>query len=174
MKRRAFLCGGCAAAAVSAGCRGVSTDRSVSDYTGDTAKDPVTTDDPLANPDYPCNQKIEPGAEGWADFSLTFHTELLEVGGWKGFSVPGTDPRKLIIVAHVMEGCYVALARNCTHQNTLITYDPDRGQFICPNHGSIFDWQGIPVGGPAPVGLEVFTCGVEGDTLWVDMGSYLS
>jgi Rieske Fe-S protein len=142
---------------------------------GDTEPtEPVSPEDPLANPDYPCNQTIEPDAEGWVGYSLSLHPELGEVGGWKGLTIPGSSPVKSILIAHVQQDCYVAVARNCTHQNTLIEYDPARGQFVCPRHGSLYDWEGVPVGGPAPVALEVFTAGSDGEKVWVYANGYMA
>lgn len=164
--RRALLCGGCAAFALSA-CKdpaGTSPDTGPLDTGGDPTAPALDPDDPLANPDYPCSPPLEPGAEGWRAFALSEHPELAEVGGHIATSTPNGN---LFIVAHVVEGCYVAAARRCTHQGVLMTYEPSRGQFVCPRHGSLFDWRGAPVGGPATAPIEVYTAGRDGDTIWV-------
>ena len=65
------------------------------------------------------------------------------------------------------EGCYVAVARRCTHQGALVHYNPARGQFVCPLHASVFGVDGGVVGGPAPTALQVFFAGRDGDKVWV-------
>ena len=172
--RRELLCGGCAAFTLAAcGNRNFATD--ASEPTGDTGgpgpgPGPGTGDfdpsveDPLANPAYPCDQPIVPEGEGWIGFDLSRRPELATVGGW----IPATTRSGLqYIVVHVSEGCYVALARRCTHQGALVAWNPDRGQFVCPLHASVFDIDGSVVGGPAPTPLDVYFAGREGDTVWV-------
>jgi Rieske Fe-S protein len=46
-------------------------------------------------------------------------------------------------------------------------YSPTRGQFVCPVHASLFDWEGQVVGGPAVLPIRVFFAGLDGDTVWV-------
>lgn len=167
--RRSLLCGGCAAFSLAAcGDRNFVTDDpgSGTDDTSGPGPDPVLPDyeHPLDNPNYPCDQPVEVDGEGWGGFDVTVRTELQTVGGW----IPATKPSGFqYIVAHVEEGCYVAVARRCTHQGALVAYDPGRGQFVCPLHASVFDPDGTVVGGPAPLDLEVFFAGRVGDTVWV-------
>jgi Rieske Fe-S protein len=173
LDRRQLLCGGCAVVAVGCGRKTDSPPGETTDTGSTEPTEPFDPNDPLANPDYPCNQPIEPDATGWVGYSLSLHPELASVGGWKGLTIPGSTPVKSILIAHVQQDCYVAVARNCTHQNTLIEYDPDRGQFVCPRHASLYDWEGVPVGGPAPVALEVFTAGSDGEKVWVYAANYM-
>lgn len=164
--RRELLCAGCALALQA--CAGPS--RTAPQPTGETGStgdtDPPTlTDpnDPLSNPDYPCDQPIDPGGAGWTSHSIAQHPELAEVGGW----ITSQSNGKLYILAHVMEGCYVAADRACTHEGVLMEYNPDRGQFVCPRHASLFDWTGAVVGGPAPAPIQVYFAGRDGDLVWV-------
>lgn len=167
LDRRRLLCGGCAAMTLAAcgGNPGVDPQAGTTGETGGTNPGtlPGTITDPLDNPNYPCDQPIDPGAPGWTAIQLSQHPELETVGGW----LPTQANGKIIIVAHVQQGCYVAVERRCTHRGTLIDYDPARGQFVCSAHASIFDWEGFVVGGPAPAPIAVYLCGREGDTIWV-------
>ncbi|MEQ1505010.1 MAG: Rieske (2Fe-2S) protein [Myxococcota bacterium] len=165
--RRQLLCGGCATFALA--CSG-STDAVAPQATGDTGTPggtgpgPEPIDTPLENPVYPCDQPIVPDGPGWRGFKISEHPELDEVGGWMASATAGG---KLFIIAHVQEGCYVAADRRCTHQGVIMDYVPDRGQFVCPLHGSLFSWTGEKVGGPAPTPIQVYFAGREGDTVWV-------
>lgn len=167
LDRRSLLCGGCAAT-VLAGCGGNPGYDPQGTGPVDTGVDPTGTgtatfDHPLDNPAYPCDQPIDPDAAGWTPIRLSEHPELEDVGGW----LPTQANGKLIVVAHVQPGCYVAVERRCPHRGTLIGFDPARGQFVCPAHASIFDWDGAVVGGPSPGPIEVYFCGRDGDTVWV-------
>lgn len=158
--RRSFVCGGCAALALPA-CGGPATAPSAVDTggtpvpTGDSATSPSTT--------YPCDQAIDAGGAGWTGLALVDYPDLGEVGGWYAVVVGALE----IVVAHVIDGCYVAIERACAHEGEPIDYVPERGQFVCPRHGAIYDWQGDKVAGPAPTGLPVFPVGRDGDTVWV-------
>ncbi|WP_088226463.1 ubiquinol-cytochrome c reductase iron-sulfur subunit [Desulfosporosinus sp. FKB] len=46
-----------------------------------------------------------------------------------------------------------ALVATCTHLGCEVTYHPERKQWLCPCHGSIYDTDGRPVEGPAPKAL---------------------
>src|SRR5688572_19980526 len=127
--RRQLLCGGCAAITL-ASCSGrnfVTDDPDDTGLGGGTGTEPGEPNlfDPLANPDYPCNQPFVAGGEGWGAIQIANHPELAEVGG----SIPATSPGGTqYILAHVEPDCYVAVARRCTHQGVLISYDPARKQ----------------------------------------------
>lgn len=166
--RRDLLCGGCALALSACAGPTSGTGPTGGDATGaDTGGDDPTfvgdPDDPLSYPDYPCNQPIDPGGDGWTAHTLAQNPELADVGGW----ITSVANGKLYILAHVMEGCYVAADRACTHQGVLMDYVPARGQFVCPRHASLFDWTGAVVGGPAPTPIRVYFAGRDGDTVWV-------
>ena len=166
--RRSLLCGGCAAFTLAA-CTGRNyvTDDPETDGPGGSESgpdpDPVYAH-PLDNPSYPCDQPVEPDGEGWRGIDVTVWTELRTVGGWlPGITASGFQ----YLVVHVEEGCYIAIARRCTHQGALLAWDAERGQLTCPLHASLFATDGSVVGGPAPVPLEVFFAGRVGDTVWI-------
>ena len=47
------------------------------------------------------------------------------------------------------QGGVLALDRRCTHLGCLVSHDADRGELVCPCHGSRFDTQGGLLRGPA-------------------------
>ncbi|WP_242877633.1 ubiquinol-cytochrome c reductase iron-sulfur subunit [Desulfosporosinus sp. BG] len=48
----------------------------------------------------------------------------------------------------------MALVASCTHLGCEVTYHPDRKEWLCPCHGSIYDVEGRPLSGPAPKALQ--------------------
>ncbi len=44
----------------------------------------------------------------------------------------------------------MALVATCTHLGCEVTYHPDKKEWLCPCHGSIYDSEGRPISGPAP------------------------
>jgi cytochrome b6-f complex iron-sulfur subunit len=61
-----------------------------------------------------------------------------------------------IIVARKNDGTFVALAKECTHQGTTVTYQAANDRFNCPNHGSNFTATGSVINGPAASPLKQF------------------
>jgi len=47
----------------------------------------------------------------------------------------------------------MALVATCTHLGCEVNYFPDKKQWLCPCHASIYDVEGRPVSGPAPKAL---------------------
>lgn len=160
--RREVLAGGCAAMGLAA-CDG---------NPGVPAPTPRDTSDPWptggatdtgTGADQPCVDAVQPGAAGWTGFPLADYPDLEVVGGWYGVTAGGRS----LVLAHVIDGCYVAIDRACAHEGVPIDYRPDRGQFVCPRHGAIYDWFGEKVAGPQPDGLPTHPAGRDGDTVWV-------
>lgn len=152
--RRTLLCGGCSVLATACGIHIGPVPAPLD--TGDEETDPT---DPGGTADeYPCGQDIDPSGAGWIPLDLADYPDLEEVGGWY---VVGN-----LIVAHALEGCYVAIDRACTHEGVPVNYVPERAQFVCPRHGAVYDLQGDKVAGPQPRGLSVYPCGRVGDTVW--------
>jgi Rieske Fe-S protein len=167
--RRRFICTGCAAATLVA-CGG-GTDGSVDPLDTDTDR-PILDTGPFTIPPTggdPCEVVPVPNGDGWRGYDIAaLFPELFDVGSWAGR--PHPDDGRLLIIAHVQQDCYVVMERACTHQNVLIEYDADRGQFKCPRHASLYNWEGHVVGGPAPNALETFPAGEVDGTLWVYYG----
>jgi cytochrome b6-f complex iron-sulfur subunit len=47
----------------------------------------------------------------------------------------------------------MALVATCTHLGCEVNYHPEKKEWLCPCHGSIYDIEGRPVSGPAPKAL---------------------
>jgi nitrite reductase/ring-hydroxylating ferredoxin subunit len=157
--RREFVCGGCAVVASACAPQGnpLPADSDSGNPWANTT--PITTD-PNQVTGYPCDQNVSGGT---LELPLSQYPDLEEVGGWYAVGSGAGE----IIVAHAVEGCYVAIERACAHEGVAIDYQPSRGQFVCPKHGAIYDWQGDKVAGPQPNGLPVYPCGRVGNSIFV-------
>jgi len=52
-----------------------------------------------------------------------------------------------------------------------VPWDPSRGQFACPCHGSIYEPTGQNVAGPAPRPMDYMEIQIRGDEIWVNTGA---
>jgi cytochrome b6-f complex iron-sulfur subunit len=68
-----------------------------------------------------------------------------------------------------MEG-FLALSRRCTHLGCTVPWDPDKGQFACPCHASVFDIRGDVIQSPAPRALDIFAVSIENNRVKVETG----
>lgn len=62
---------------------------------------------------------------------------------------------------------FTAVQVACTHQGTAIEYKAGQGQFVCPNHFSIFTNAGVVTTGPAVTNLKKYTVAITGTVLTV-------
>lgn len=159
--RRALLHGGCAFLAV--GCPAAKTTGSDTPHSADPTTDP-TTESGSATPfaDYPCDQTETPDGS-WTELSFAQYPDLADPGGWYGVTAGGQS----IVVAHIVEGCFAAVSRPCTHEGEPVNYVPERGQFTCPRHGAVYAADGERVSGPQPAGLVNFPCVQQGSSVFV-------
>lgn len=74
---------------------------------------------------------------------VTFKKQLEENSSWQ--NVPNTR----VWVRKDQTGL-MALVATCTHLGCEVQYYPDKKQWECPCHGSIYDVEGRPISGPAP------------------------
>jgi Rieske Fe-S protein len=51
---------------------------------------------------------------------------------------------------------YVALSSRCMHLGCPVRFTPAAGRFICPCHGGVYDFRGMPTGGPPVRPLDRF------------------
>ncbi len=169
--RRTFLRGGCSLVLTGCALKASDTGSAARTDSGGTTTDPTTSTTTTTTttpppPAYPCGQSLALGGAGWYALALADWPDLADVGGWYAVDVGGMG----LVIAHVEAGCYSAIVRACSHQGTSIEYRPDRGEYVCPNHGAIYAADGEAVSGPQPSGLPVFPCGRDGESIWVQVG----
>jgi menaquinol-cytochrome c reductase iron-sulfur subunit len=61
----------------------------------------------------------------------------------------------------------------CTHLGCQHSWQPERHEFICPCHGSVFAISGQVMGGPAPRPLDTLAHKIENGELWVQWERFL-
>jgi Rieske Fe-S protein len=64
---------------------------------------------------------------------------------------------------------WIAVTSDCTHQGCVVDWDPQRGQWECPCHGSRYGVQGVVIEGPAVKALIEAPVEVQGDMLVIDI-----
>jgi cytochrome b6-f complex iron-sulfur subunit len=72
-----------------------------------------------------------------------------------------------VIVAFTNAGEYLAVASACTHEGGTVGFNAGDSNFVCPNHGSVFNANGTVVTGPATRSLKQYTTTLTGSTLRV-------
>jgi menaquinol-cytochrome c reductase iron-sulfur subunit len=60
---------------------------------------------------------------------------------------------------------FVAISTRCAHLGCPVRFVPAAGNFICPCHGGVYDFEGKVIGGPPVRPLDRFQTRVRGDTL---------
>jgi len=174
LDRRQVLCQGCAWAVsgLAAGCvvggvgggpnggGGVTGDDDDDDDWGTTDTGTFST-----GIDEACAVSAQASA-GWSELPLGEFPELETVGGWVQTNVGGVT----LNVAHIEDGCYVAMETSCTHEGARVDYRPERQQFVCTLHGAVYVANGEPIAGPTPVALVTYPAGRSGDSIWVQTG----
>lgn len=64
----------------------------------------------------------------------------------------------------------MALYRKCVHLGCVVPWNEAENQFHCPCHGSLYNREGLVLGGPAPRPLDYFLITQTGDGLIVHTG----
>ena len=151
--RREFIgCGTCALLLVGCGDKNISS----------------TNDSASLDTDAPAPEELEPSFDpcattaqaGWTELNLEDYPALVDVGGYIKWNS--------MIIAHVEEGCYAAVAASCTHQGGEIYYSHQRKQFSCLEHAATFDLDGSWSLGTVTNNLESYLVAKQGDTLFVE------
>lgn len=91
---------------------------------------------------------------------LTFRR--LQVDGWKIKSEKATA-----WVLKLADNDIVAYSPWCTHLGCAYHWDPQRNEFLCPCHNSVFAVDGKVVSGPAPRPLDRYEVKLEANELWL-------
>jgi menaquinol-cytochrome c reductase iron-sulfur subunit len=60
------------------------------------------------------------------------------------------------------EGTFVAISTRCAHLGCPVRYFPSAGNFICPCHGGVYDFEGKVIGGPPVRPLDRFQTRISG------------
>ena len=74
---------------------------------------------------------------------------------------------KVIVVSN--GGTLAALNPKCTHKGCDVDWKGDRGELVCPCHGSKFGVDGGVIAGPAAAPLPVYKFKQEGDLIKVKL-----
>lgn len=82
--------------------------------------------------------------------------------GW----VKATKKRS-VYVTDVGNGEWNVFSRTCSHLGCLVRWNEQRGEFLCPCHGAVFDKNGTVLAGPPPRPLQKLDVKVEAGVLYV-------
>jgi cytochrome b6-f complex iron-sulfur subunit len=77
-------------------------------------------------------------------------------------------PQGRFYLACLADGGFLALSRRCTHLGCTVPWDPQKGQFACPCHASVFDIRGDVIQSPAPRPLNRFAVNIKNKRVMVD------
>ena len=90
---------------------------------------------------------------------------VFNLGDQKQFPAGSVTPVEAgrFYLVHLQEGGFIATYRRCTHLGCAVPYDPGKGQFICPCHGSAFEGDGEVLNPPAPRPLDLFQLTINGE-----------
>ena len=66
------------------------------------------------------------------------------------------------------DGGFLAVYRRCTHLGCSVSWEPTANEFVCPCHGSHFDFYGDVQNPPAPRALDTFAVRIEDGVVLVD------
>ena len=99
------------------------------------------------------------------------HTTLQTVGSGIALSSSVTFDNKGIIVLRTSNTGVRALSRNCTHQGNIVNIDSTNSNLPCSaqtsGHGSVFDFSGNVVSGPATSSLTQYNASLSGTIITI-------
>ena len=99
------------------------------------------------------------------------HTTLQSIGSGIALSGSVTFDNRGIIVLRTSNTGVRALSRNCTHQGNAVNIDSANNNLPCSfqgeNHGSIFDFNGNVVSGPATTPLTQYNASLSGTIITI-------
>jgi len=87
-----------------------------------------------------------------------------------GDAVPMDLGGQKIVVVRTEDGV-AAFSRRCTDLGCLVSWNKERGQFICPCHQGLFDRTGVNIAGPPPRPLDRLQVVKRGEQLYVNIQS---
>ena len=86
---------------------------------------------------------------------------------------PGTVtefPAGRFFLIRAEDGGFLAVYRRCTHLGCAVSWDARENSFVCPCHGSHFDFFGTVENPPAPSALDTFPLEIVDGQVQVDTG----
>ncbi|WP_372682608.1 ubiquinol-cytochrome c reductase iron-sulfur subunit [Desulfosarcina sp.] len=98
--------------------------------------------------------------------------DIIDAGPAERFvpnSVTAFPPGRFYL-ACLEDGGFLALSRRCTHLGCTVPWSPEKMQFVCPCHASVFDIRGEVVQSPAPRPLDRFAVYIENNRVKVNIG----
>ncbi|HKY78986.1 MAG TPA: Rieske 2Fe-2S domain-containing protein [Anaerolineales bacterium] len=78
-------------------------------------------------------------------------------------TTPGSYPKVKMWLSNTPEGL-LALYKVCPHLGCLYGWNDQEFKFICPCHGSQYEYNGEYISGPAPRGLDRFVIRIEDES----------
>lgn len=99
--------------------------------------------------------------------NIDFTVDLTNMSNSLLTSTGGAQVFGDVIVARTGATTFVALSKVCTHQGTTIRFRAAQGNFLCDNHGSVFNTNGSVANGPATQALKVFNTALNNNSLRV-------
>ena len=100
----------------------------------------------------------EPSAPTNVDFTVDISSGSLSSNG--GFIASNG-----IIIARTNSGTFLAVSAACTHQGTTVNYYSGDNNFVCPNHGAVYNSSGTVTKGPATTDLTQYKTSLSGNSL---------
>jgi Rieske Fe-S protein len=131
------------------------------DGTGDSLDTDSDGDTEPGGPEW-CEPVAGTQAEGWTPLLLADYSQLEVVGGHVTVTIGG----ERINVVHVEQDCYVAMGTVCTHEGCTVEVRSG-ARFVCPCHGALYNWSGVPIAGPAFDPLPTFPAAARDGAVWV-------
>ena len=105
------------------------------------------------------------------DDSLNPSEAFIDIGPASRFA-PNTVtafPRGRFYLVCLEDGGFLALSRRCTHLGCTVPWDPEKRQFACPCHASVFSIRGEVIQSPAPRPLDRFAVSIENGRVKVNV-----
>lgn len=73
-------------------------------------------------------------------------------------------------LSRLKDGSFLAISRKCTHLGCTLPWSPEKKQFICPCHASVFDMTGDVISSPASRALDLYELYIENNHVMVNTG----
>jgi Rieske Fe-S protein len=80
-------------------------------------------------------------------------------------------PSGQFYLACLADGSFLALSRTCTHLGCSVPWVEEKNLFVCPCHGSTFNFFGEVLTSPAPRPLDTFPVRIENGIVKVDISA---